>query len=353
MTSVINQETHARPMMSWRDPQMSRFRPGTLHRFVTDALLALDVPALDAALVAESLVEAELEGLAAHGMLRLPFLLDRLGRRLINPRPALRVVADRPAAVVLDADNALGPVAGVRAVEIASERARAAGIGIVAVRGSNHLGALGFYLRRCTAGGLLGMAFTNTPPAMSPPGAATPYLGTNPIAAGFPTSGQPVIVDMATSQVARGHILKAARVGESIPEGWAVDAEGQPTTDPLAAIGGSLLPLGGQKGFALALLVEVLSGVLSGAAVGPEVVGTFVPADRESNVGHCFIAIDPEALTPGFAGRMDRLAADLRRLGGRAPGDRRHAERERLLTEGIEVRDQLVAELRERTGIEL
>jgi (2R)-3-sulfolactate dehydrogenase (NADP+) len=197
---------------------------------------------------------------------------------------------------------------------------------------------------------MVGMAFTNTPPAMSPPGGATPYLGTNPIAAGFPTSGQPVIVDMATSQVARGHILKAARLGESIPEGWAVDAAGQPTTDPEAAIGGSLLPLGGQKGFALALLVEVVSGVLSGAAVGPEVVGTFAHADRESNVGHCFLAIDPEALAPGFARRMDSLSADIRRLGGRVPGDRRHAERERRLTEGVELSPQLVAELRARTG---
>jgi (2R)-3-sulfolactate dehydrogenase (NADP+) len=329
---------------------MSRFEPGVLREFVADALHALDVPAPGAALVAESLVEAELEGLPAHGLLRLPFLLDRLGSRLINPRPDVRIVADHPAAVLIDADNGLGPVAGVRAVEIAAERAGAAGVGLVAVRRGNHLGALGFYLRRFAARGLVGMAFTNTPPAMSPPGAATPYLGTNPIAAGFPTSGPPVIVDMATSQVARGHILKAARAGESIPEGWAVDAEGRPTTDPEAAIGGSLLPLGGQKGFALALLVEVLSGVLSGAAVGPEVVGTFVPADRESNVGHCFVAIDPEALAPGFAGRMDRLAADLRRLGGRAPGDRRHAERERLLAEGVEVSDALVAELRQRTG---
>lgn len=157
---------------------------------------------------------------------------------------------------------------------------------------------------------------------------------------------------MATSQVARGHILEAARLGEPIPEGWAVDAGGEPTTDPHAAISGSLVPLGGTKGFALALLVEVLSGVLSGAAVGPEVVGTFTPADRESNVGHCFLAIDPEALAPGFAVRMDRLAADLRALGGRAPGDRRHAERARRLAEGVEVPAPLLVELRERTGFE-
>jgi len=331
---------------------LSRHTSTALLRYATGALTAEGVPEPDAALVAESLVEAELEGQPTHGLLRLPFLLDRLGSRLINPRPAFRVLGDRPAAAVLDADNGLGPVAGMRAVELAIVRARASGIGIVAVRRSNHLGSLGFYLRRATAASMVGLGFTNGPPAMSPPGGSTPYLGTNPIAAGFPTSGDPVIVDMATSQVARGHILRAARVQEPIPEGWAVDAGGQPTTDAQAAIGGRLLPLGGEKGFALALLVEVLSGVLSGAAVGPEVVGTFVPADRESNVGHCFVAIDPEALAPGFAARMDRVAADLRRLGGRAPGDRRHAERARRLMEGVELSAPLLAELRERVGAE-
>jgi LDH2 family malate/lactate/ureidoglycolate dehydrogenase len=331
---------------------LSRFSSDALHLYVIRALAGLDVPEADGAVVADSLVAAELEGQPSHGLLRLPFLLDRLRAGLINPRPAFRVTGDRPAAVVLDADNGLGPLAGVRAVDLSVERARETGAGIVAVRRSNHLGSLGFYLRRATAGGAIALAFTNTPPAMPPPGGRTPYLGTNPIAAGFPTSRDPVIVDMATSQVARGHILQAARVGEPIPEGWAVDAEGLPTTDPRAAIEGSLLPLGGTKGFALALLVEVLSGVLSGAAVGPEVVGTFVPADRESNVGHCFLALDPEALAPGFAARMDRLAADLRELGGRAPGDRRHAERARRLLEGVELSPELLAELRARVDAE-
>lgn len=312
------------------------------------SLMALDVPRPDAELVAESLIDAELEGQAAHGLIRFPFLFDRLGAGLINPRPSMRLTGERAAAAVLDADNGLGPVAGVRAVQAATERAHALGAGVVAVRRSNHLGSLGFYLRRFTASGVIGLAFSNTPPAMSPPGGRTPYLGTNPIAAGFPTSGEPVIVDMATSQVARGRILSAARMGEPIPEGWAMDAEGQPTTDPEAAIGGSLLPLGGDKGFALAVLVEVLSGVLPVAAVGPEVQGTFLESDRESNVGHCFVAIDPGAMAPGFAGRMDSLTSDIRRLGGRAPGDRRHAERARRAEVGIDLSDELVQELRRR-----
>ena len=327
---------------------MPRFAAQSLRRLAADALNALDVPSADAALVADSLVDAELEGQASHGLIRFPFVLGRLRTGLINPRPSMQLTSDRPAVAVLDADNCLGPVAGMRAVEAATERAMTVGAGVVAVRRSNHLGSLGFYLRRFTASGVIGLAFTNTPPAMPPPGGRTPYLGTNPIAAGFPTSGEPVIVDLATSQVARGRILKAARVGEPIPEGWAVDAGGQPTTDPEAAIEGSLLPLGGHKGFALALLVEVLSGVLSGAAVGPEVGGTFVESDRESNVGHCFVAIAPAALMPGFAERMDRLTADVRRLGGRVPGDRRHSERAHRLREGIDLSDELVEELRKQ-----
>ena len=327
---------------------MPRFAAQSLRRLAAEALNALDVPSADAALVADSLVDAELEGQASHGLIRFPFVLGRLRRGLINPRPSMQLTSDWPAVAVLDADNCLGPVAGMRAVEAATERAMTVGAGVVAVRRSNHLGSLGFYLRRFTASGVIGLAFTNTPPAMPPPGGRTPYLGTNPIAAGFPTSGEPVIVDLATSQVARGRILKAARVGEPIPEGWAVDAGGQPTTDPEAAIEGSLLPLGGHKGFALALLVEVLSGVLSGAAVGPEVGGTFVESDRESNVGHCFVAIAPAALMPGFAERMDRLTADVRRLGGRVPGDRRHSERAHRLREGIDLSDELVEELRKQ-----
>lgn len=332
---------------------MKHFAASELISLTGRALVALDVPEPDAVIVAESLVEAELEGQPGHGLARLAFMLDRLRQGLINPRPAFRVSGDRPGAAALDADNALGPVAGVHAMKLAVELARTAGVGLVAVRRSNHLGALAYYLREACQAGLVGLAFTNTPPAMAPPGTTTPYLGTNPIAAGFPTSTEPVIVDMATSQVARGHILRAARMGEPIPEGWAVDAEGQPTTDPEAAIGGGLLPMGGAKGFALALLVEILSGVLSGAAVGPEVAGTFAASSRESNVGHCFVAIDPDALGPGFVKRMDSLTADVRRLGGHVPGDRRHTERARRLIEGVDLPEALISDLRDRAGMPL
>jgi len=324
-----------------------RFTVEELSGRVVAALLRSSVPEEDARTVAACLLAAELEGQTSHGLVRLPLVVRRLRSGLINARPRMRVHGTQPAAAVLDADNALGPVAGARAVDLAVERARSCGVGVVAVRHSNHLGSLGFYLHRFLVQGMAGLCFSNTPPAMAPPGTGTPLVGTNPIAAGFPGRDGPVLVDMATSQVARGRILAARRAGRPIPEGWAIDVMGLPTTDPEAAIRGSLVPLGGDKGFALALLVELLSGVLAGAGVGPDVSGTFEDSDRESDVGHSFWALDPGAFGDGFAGRVERLAAGIHELGGRLPGERRHAERERRQADGVELPGPLVAELRE------
>lgn len=330
---------------------MSRLDAEQLTGLAVDALRRQDVPEDDARIVAAALVEADLGGQASHGLMRLPFLLRRLQAGLINPHPRMRVHGSRPAAALLDADNGLGPVAGTRAVDLAVERAREFGLAVVAVRHSNHLGAMNFYLRRITAGGLAGLAFSNTPPAMAPPGASTALLGTNPIAAGFPAPGGDLVVDLATSQVARGQILKARQAGRPIPEGWAMDSTGHPTTDPESAIAGSLAPLGGSKGFALALVVEVLTGVLAGAAVGPGVTGTFSPSDQESDVGHSFWALDVDAFGPGFGERLERLVTSLRDAGGRVPGERGRQERERHRHEGVELPDALVRELEELSGV--
>jgi LDH2 family malate/lactate/ureidoglycolate dehydrogenase len=336
---------------------VARFDPCVLARFVANLLLGLEVPASDAALVADCLVSAELEGQSSHGLSRLPLWAERLREGLITARPELRVVRESAATVLLDAGNALGPVAGARAMQLACERARAAGVGVCAVRHSNHLGSLGWYVERAAGEGLIGLATTNTPPAMAPPGGRRPYLGTNPIAAGFPTSDEPVVVDLATSQVARGRLLQAARSGRAVPLGWALDAEGHPTTDPQLGIDGSLVPMGGAKGFALALVVEVLSGVLAGAGVGPQVAGTYASSDRVSDVGHLLVAIDAEAFGPGFRERMDGLAAGIRAVEPvdpgspiRLPGDRRREERARRMVSGIDLPAALVDELNRIAG---
>ncbi|PZR88666.1 MAG: lactate dehydrogenase [Candidatus Nephthysia bennettiae] len=328
-----------------------------LHQFTVRLLGDLGVPVADAGVVADCLVEAELEGQVSHGITRLPHYARRVRDGLIVSAPEMRVARETAATALLDAGNALGPVAGLLAMRIAVEKARLQGVGVCAVRGSNHLGALSFYVRIAADAGMIGIALCNTPPAMAPPGGRAAFLGTNPIAAGVPTSTFPVVVDMATSQVARGAVLKARREGTAIPLGWAVDREGRATTDPEAALSGSLAPLGGAKGFALALLVEVLAAVLSDAAVGPEVTGTFADSDRPSNVGHLFLALDPEAFGPGFTQRMDGLAGALRGIEPvdaghpvRLPGDRRVQERERRRLVGLEIPDALIGELRVLAG---
>lgn len=323
-----------------------------LVRHAVTGLLARAVPQGDAVTVAECLIDADLEGQASHGMLRLPFLLRRLDSGLINPRPRITIVESRPATALIDGDNALGPVAGVAALDATVTKARTAGSATVTVRRSNHLGSMGFYVKRGSSQGLITFGFSNTPPAMAPPGGRTAFLGTNPIACGIPTSGAPVVVDMATSQVARGRILKAAAAGTPIPVGWALDPEGRPTVEPGEALAGSLVPLGGAKGFALALVVEVLTGVLAGAGVGPDVAGTFDVSTRPSDVGHCFFAIDPDAFGSGFRSRMDRLSHAIRQIPPtdpaqpvRMPGDRRIQERADRQRDGIEISENLAREL--------
>lgn len=335
---------------------MVRLTAEQAHTLAVAALTARGVPQPDAAVVADSLVDAELEGQASHGLLRLPFLLRRLDAGLINPTPRVSVVAAKASSALIDADNGLGPVAGVAAIELAVAKARAAGCAVVAVRGSNHLGAMGFYVKRGAGADALTLGFSNTPPAMAPPGGRTRFLGTNPIACGIPTSNEPVVIDMATSQVARGRLLKAAASGTKIPIGWALDAGGRDTDDPRAGLDGSLVPLGGPKGFALSLIVEVLTGVLAGAAVGPEVAGTFQPSAIPSNVGHSFLAIDPEAFGFDFRSRMDRLAGSIRAVAAvdagtpvRVPGDRRRQERATRQRDGIDVDGAVIREVEELT----
>jgi len=326
--------------------------PERLRAFAAACYVATGVSPEDARVAAECIVDADLEGQGSHGMLRLPFYARRIAAGQIVARPELKVLARRGASALLDAGNGLGPVAGLRGMDLACDLAAEAGVGLCAVRGGNHLGSMSFYVSHGARRGFLALAFSNTPPGVAPPGGRRPLLGTNPIAAAIPTPGLPVVIDMATTQVARGRVLKASLTGQSIPPGWALDSDGRDTTDAKAALGGSMVPLGGAKGFTLALLVEVLTGVLAGAGVSHEVGGTFVASDRPSNVGHSFLAIDPGTFGDGFAERVGQLSEMIRAsepvdpsVPVRVPGDRRHALRARAEVEGIEVGGELRLEL--------
>lgn len=263
----------------------------------------------DADTVAACLVGADLRGLASHGVSRCAIYLDRLARGVVVARPDVRVSDLAPALARVDGGNGMGFIAATRAMDEAIRRARLCGIGMVVVQGSNHFGIAASYLRQAVAAGQAAFVFTNASPTMPVWGGRVPFLGTSPFGFAAPGAGEapPLILDMATSVVARGRIRRAMAEGQPIPEGWALDAEGRPTTDARAAYDGLILPLGGPKGSGLSLMMEVMAGVLSGAAFGGAVGDQYRDRDRAQDVGHCMIAVEP-ALVIGAADYRRRYA---------------------------------------------
>lgn len=287
--------------------------PALLAGFAARCLEAVGVSPDDAALVAEHLVEADLRGLDSHGLSRLPVYVRRIGKGLMEPRTGPEIVRETPVAALMDARHGLGIVVADRAMRIAAAKAKEVGMGCVGVRNSTHCGFLAFYTRRAALEDLIAFAFTNAAASQAPWGGREPYFGTNPLSVGIPRrDGPPIVVDMATTVAARGKIRLAAQKGERIPEGWAIDREGRPTTDPRAAMEGLILPVGGPKGYGLALLVDVLSGVLTGGVFGPEVGA--LAEDRRQRVGHFFLALRADLFVPldQFLGSVEEMARQIK-----------------------------------------
>ena len=261
----------------------------------------------DAARVAECLLEAELRGLSSHGISRIPIYTKRLRLKLVNPRPEVKMTLVAPAVAHIDGDNGMGFVVASRAMSEAIERARNFGIGMAMATNSNHFGMAASYLVQAIAAGMAAIVFTNASPAMPIWGGRTPFLGTSPIGIAVPGGDIPLVLDMATSVAARGRIRRAAQKNEPVPEGWALDAQGRPTTDAQAAYEGVVLPLGGPKGSGLSLLMEAFAGVMAGAAFGGAVGNQYEDFDQPQNVGHMFIAMLPELFlgTEAYATRME------------------------------------------------
>lgn len=270
-----------------------------------EALLALmrecfervGVPEQDARAVADVLLDANLHGVASHGFQRVPIFMRRVHAGLSGGTERMRVVSEWGALCRIDAAHALGPAASVKAIDRALQLARELGVGVVAVGRSTHFGAAGYYVRRAAQAGMIGLATSNAFKRMAPHGAAEVFLGTNPIAVGVPLGRHdPFVLDMATSTAAQGRITRARQLGEQIPEGFALDPQGRPTTDPAAALAGSLLPLGGPKGSGLALAFSLLSIVLAGADADDQMASLYRSFDRPQNSGHVFVAIDAARL---------------------------------------------------------
>ncbi len=325
-----------------------------LHAFSVALLRALEVPAADAALVADCLVAANLNGVDTHGVARLPTYLRRLAQGAINPRAVPRVVREFAATAVIDGDNGLGPLAAHLGMQEAIARAKLHGVSYVTVRASNHFSYAAWYCEQAAAAGLMGLCSSGGEPTVAPWGGSQAFFTNSPVAFAAPTSGEPLVVDLATSVASRGNILLAELLGQPIPSDWALDAEGQPTTDAAAALKGSVLPMGGAKGYALIVALEVLNSVLAGGAMAPEVKSQAAQDGKPAGVSHFFIAIHPEALMArdDYLARIDALLARARAAPRadpdhpiRLPGERRRQVAAERSARGIPLPAKLVEEL--------
>ncbi|WP_420394152.1 Ldh family oxidoreductase [Acuticoccus sp.] len=282
-----------------------------LLRHVTALFVHAGLPEGDAATVADCLVRANLRGVDTHGVFRVATYLERLRAGLNNPQPRIAVERVGHAAAHVDGDNGMGAVVGTRAMGEAIAIAGEGGVALVSIRHSNHYGMAAYYVLQALEAGLVGMAFTNASPALPPWGGRAPFLGTSPFAVAVPAGRQPpYVLDMAMSVLARGNVYVAAKTGRAIPPGLALDGAGRPTTDPQALIdGGTMLPFGGVKGSALAMLMDIFGGVLSGAAFAGNVGNPHTSFDRPQDVGHLFVCFRPDLFMPleRFRERMDEF----------------------------------------------
>lgn len=329
------------------------FAPDDLITRATRMLVAAGADERSASLVADGLVEADARGLPSHGLMLLPMYLDRIRQGSVDPAGRNRIVNDLGALVTLDSQNGLGQSTAQDAMELAIARASEHGVAAVACRNAFHFGGAYRYAAMAASAGMIGIAAANTRPLMPAPGGAKAVVGNNPIAFAVPRTGQdPVVFDLALSEAAMGKIRLAESEGRSIPATWATDAEGRPTTDPTAAIAGFLLPAGGAKGFGLALMVDMLTGVLSGGGFGASVRGLYADARKPYNSSTFFLAIDAGALDPGFADRAAELAAQVQAspmaspdATARIPGERSAHNHRRSAREGIRLPASVVEQI--------
>jgi L-2-hydroxycarboxylate dehydrogenase (NAD+) len=313
-----------------------RYPARDLEDFLTSAFVALRVPDDDAANVADLMVEADLHGYDTHGIFRLRQYVDRLRDGGTNPRPRIRVARDSDATAVVDGDNGLGHLILAFATELAIEKAAAHGIGWVGINRGNHAGPASLYVKRPLARDMIGLyAAVGSANHVPPWGGTDLLLGTNPIAVAVPAGEEPpVVLDMATTVAAAGKVKSLAQRGEAMPEGWMVGRDGKPLTDPKRQKDGFLLPIGGPKGYGLALIIGLLAGVLNGAAFTSDVVDLTADTGRPTNTGQFIAAISVAAFTDVVAFKRE-VDTHLRRLKAsatlpgfdtvRIPGDRRDA----------------------------
>jgi L-2-hydroxycarboxylate dehydrogenase (NAD+) len=310
---------------------------------VCDVLQRYGASPEPAQMQANWLLEADLRGFSSHGIERLPILVARMKRHLIEPdaEPAMSWRTD--SVLVVDGNRGFGPVIAQRALAAGIQQARTTGLALIAISNANHLGILAPYVESVAAAGMIGIGLSTSEALVHPWGGRDAMVGTNPIAISVPAQPSSFVLDMATGQVSMGRVLHNLELGVPLEEGWAVDADGVPTLDPVAALKGAISPFGGPKGFALGLALEILVASLTGTALGRDVHGT-LDADDVCNKGDLFICIDPQIVGPTGSTDVSSYLGDVRATppqpgttGVRIPGERTAAERARRVTDGIEI----------------
>jgi len=330
-------------------------RHDQLEVFSVQVLEKLGVPREEAEITAKTLVTANLRGVDTHGVLRLPLYAAKLKGGAIRPSVNLTTEKETVATALLDGHDGIGQVISCRAMQMAIRKAQAAGVSYVAVKHSNHFGAAAYYPMMALEYDMIGLTFSNASPRLAPTGGEERLLGNNPWSIAVPAGRRPpVVLDMANSVVAAGKILILQKEGKPIPEGWALNALGEPTTDAAAALKGLLLAIGGYKGYCITLMMDLLTGVLSDSNYGPRVKG-MVQATAPGGVSHSFMAIDLAAFTDvaAFKARMDgyidEIKSSKKARGSEViymPGEPEHLWFQERLEKGIPLQVKVAEELR-------
>lgn len=330
---------------------MSRIDLQSLAELATRALVAGNTSQENARVVAAALVAADADGIASHGVSRVPFYADQAASGKVDGHA--KPIAHRPTAAVVAVDAGCGfayPAIAL-GLDAAAECAADTGVAAVAIGNSHHCGVLGAHVEKIAERGLVALGFANTPAGIAPWGGARGSFGTNPIAFASPRRGDPpLVVDLSLSAVARGKVMLASERGESIPEGWALDAEGHPTTDARAALAGTMVPIGEAKGAALAMVVELLTAALAGAQFAFEASSYYTATGPPPRTAQTFLVMDPRAFGGDrYLERVETLLADVHsQPGARLPGERRLENRARARDRGVEIDDELLSALRAR-----
>lgn len=333
---------------------MTRYHAGVLAEFAARVLAAAGVGEDDARITADRLVEADLRGRTGHGLIRLPSYIARIRAGGVNVRPAITVTHETPVSALVDGDNGLGQVVVTRATELAITKARDSGLAWVGTVRSNHAGAAGLYAQMASDAGMIGvyLAVANAN-GMPPWGGTDPLLGTNPLAIAIPTDDTPFVFDIATTAASHGTIKVAARAGRPLPEGWLVDAAGQPITDPARAHEGLLVPMGGYKGSGLAIAIGLLAGALNGAAFTGDVIDHRCDLVSPTNTGQAILVLRADLFRP-TGEVLDDLTRHLHTLRGsgaldggpvRLPGDAAAVTSAENTAHGIPLTTGMVDEL--------